>query len=683
MAFAKQEILHGIRNGEFVPYFQPIVELRSGILEGFEILARWNHPTGGLVPPVEFIPLIEQHGLMNDLSASILTQAFTAAQAVPSTISFSANVSPWQLHDRTLPALFTRIAKETSFDLRRLTVELTESALMDDLTLAGSIAADFKALGMRLSLDDFGTGYSSLLHLQALPFDELKVDISFVRSMVESRESRKITAAVISLGQSLGLRTVGEGIDSHRQVELLTGQGCNLGQGWLYGRPVPADRVAEILAQPVLGGLPAVTRSAEAVSSERGLQAGSSDRLSQLRAIYDAAPVGLCFLDCNLRHVNINQCLADMNGLPIEAHLGRAFSEILPGIYPLVESYLHRALKGEATLGVEIVMPPSSEGSPPPTVLTSFQPAHDETGEVIGISISLVDITLMKQNETALRDIAEHYRNTVELSPHIPWVADAAGRVLSISSRWQSFSGLTLEQSAGDGWLRHVDDCDIEEARRHWVASIQTGTPMDMEFRLRGADGFKHWMRTRSTPYRDDAGNITRWYGSIECVDDQKQLIDTLSQSEAMLRSVFNAAPAGLVLVEAAGGTVLNANPRAQTILGCNLSTGSLWTGFPWQLFDTAGNLVPILDLPLSRAIRLGESSNAVELRVCRSDHTDIWISATAAPVLSKEGAIVGGVLAVMEIDMVRREQIARSTRPARPKKPTAFHMLRKPKRAA
>jgi len=680
MAFAKNEIRHAIENREFVPYFQPLVDLRSGTLEGFEILARWHHPTCGLVPPPEFIPLIERHGLMNEFMSCILTQAFTAAQSIPTTIGFSANVSPLQLHDRSLPALFLSLAADAAFDLRRLTVEVTESALLDDLSLAGAVAADLKSLGMRLSLDDFGTGYSSLLHLQALPFDELKIDMSFVRSMVESRDSRKITAAVISLGQSLGLRTVGEGIENPRQAELLTWQGCHIGQGWLYSKAVPAADLPELLVQQFPGAISVASGLSEApVSSTIGLEANPVDRLSQLRAIYNGAPVGLCFLDRDLRHVNINQQLADFNGLPIEAHLGRTVAELFPETFLHAEPYLRRALAGEATLAVEMTHIGAIEGSPALTLLTSYQPARDEADEVVGISISLVDITAIKQSEIALRNTSEHYKNTVDLSPNIPWVADATGKVLSISSRWQTVTGLTLEQSSGDGWLSTVDPRDVEQARVHWSEAIRTGQCMDMEFRIFGADKVWHWMRTRSTPYRDASGNITRWYGSIEFIDDQKQILQTLKESESMLRSVFDTAPAGLVQLDHAG-IVTNANPRAQQILGCRIPHGSTWNAFPWKLFNRAGILVPVADLPLSRAIRLGESSTAVELKVRRPDHSDLWISATAAPVFSEQGKIVGGILAMMDLDVSRHGQGGGPQKPLAPSRAISkVHILPPP----
>jgi len=257
MGLLKQELERALEAGEFIPNFQPLVDLRSGRLEGFEILARWQHPVLGLLMPSDFVPIIERYSLAIELTSCILEQAFVAMRPLPVHLGLSINAAPEQFRDRYLSHTISTLATQAGFDLHRLTVELTESALVDDLPLAGAIAADLKALGMRLALDDFGTGYSSLLHLQALPFDEIKVDRSFVSSMVESGQSRKIVAAVVSLGQSLGLRTVAEGIEHIEQSDLLTLQGCDIGQGWLYGKPACAEDLPSLAAQQVLKPAPA------------------------------------------------------------------------------------------------------------------------------------------------------------------------------------------------------------------------------------------------------------------------------------------------------------------------------------------------------------------------------------------------------------------------------------------
>jgi len=390
MSWIEQEVTGALDRGEFVPYFQPLVEIRTGRIEGFEVLARWNHPTRGLVAPDRFIPII------------------------PDAIGFSVNISPTQLHDRSLPSLVSCMAKHAKFDLHRLTVEVTESALLDDLTLAGEVAADLKSHGIKLALDDFGTGYSSLLHLQAFPFDEIKVDGSFVRTMVQSRQSRKITAAVINLGQSLGLRTIAEGVEETSQAELLIWQGCNLAQGWLYGRPEPAERLLEVLAkpQPVIDPSASTSRGvSEAVAT---MNARPVDRVSHLRAIYDGAPVGLCLLDDGLRFISLNSRFAEIDGLTIDAHLGRNVEDVCPELYAQMECYLRRALLGEAISSIEIENLAQVSGAPMATLLASFQPARDEAGEVIGVSVSVTDMTELKQKEEALRATEQQSRVTME-----------------------------------------------------------------------------------------------------------------------------------------------------------------------------------------------------------------------------------------------------------------------------
>jgi EAL domain-containing protein (putative c-di-GMP-specific phosphodiesterase class I) len=152
-------------------------------------------------------------------------------------VSLACNVSPAQLRDRGLPALVRPALAESGLPAHRLELELTESALVDDIGLAREVLAGLKALGVRLSLDDFGTGYSGLRHLQALRFDKIKIDAGFVRAMADDPESRKIVAAVVGLGHSLGLPTVAEGVETPEAAAVLRGLGCDVAQGWLFGRP--------------------------------------------------------------------------------------------------------------------------------------------------------------------------------------------------------------------------------------------------------------------------------------------------------------------------------------------------------------------------------------------------------------------------------------------------------------
>ena len=226
------DLCRAIDNHEIVPWFQPIVDLRTGLLSGFEVLARWHHPQRGMVLPAEFIPLAERTALIGPLMDLLLAQAFEAAAAFPEHLTLSVNISPLQLRDRFLPEQMLRAVERGGFSFQKLIVEITESALVPNLDLGARIAKDLKVLGAQLALDDFGTGYSCLRHLQALPFDRIKIDASFVQSMTSQRDSRKIVAAVVGLGLSLGLETVGEGIEEKEHADRLFSLGCDLGQGW-------------------------------------------------------------------------------------------------------------------------------------------------------------------------------------------------------------------------------------------------------------------------------------------------------------------------------------------------------------------------------------------------------------------------------------------------------------------
>jgi diguanylate cyclase (GGDEF)-like protein len=245
-AALEAELREAIARDELVPYFQPLVDLGSGRLTGFELLARWPHKARGMVSPGEFVPVAEQCGMIGAMTERLLLRGCRAAVTWPGDIALSVNLSPRQVFDRTLVDMIRNALRQTGLPPHRLDLELTESALVGDLAAARNVLAELKALGVRLSLDDFGTGYSSLAHLQALPFDKLKIDAGFVRAMAGDADSRKIVAAVVGLGHSLGLPTVAEGVETEAQLETLRQLGCDVGQGWLFGAATPEAKAAEI-----------------------------------------------------------------------------------------------------------------------------------------------------------------------------------------------------------------------------------------------------------------------------------------------------------------------------------------------------------------------------------------------------------------------------------------------------
>ncbi|GGG98794.1 EAL domain-containing protein [Silvibacterium dinghuense] len=534
MRVGADELRRGLQCDEFEPFFQPIVTLCTGELAGFEILARWRHPEHGILLPDHFIALAEQDGTIGSLTGILLARAFAIAGSLPPHLRLSVNISPHQLHDFLLPPQIESLAGSFRFPLSRLVIEITESAFFDNLEHARAVTLELKKLGCRIALDDFGTGYSSLLHLQALPFDELKIDRSFVHSMTKHRESRKIVSAVIGLGQSLGLATIAEGVSTPEEAGLLLGLGCEAGQGWLFGKPVPADQLPALVQTPPQP----IPRQSRNLSQEIFSSTLPSHRLAQLQALYEGAPVGLAFLDRNFRYIALNQQLASFHDNPLESYIGRTVAEMVPDIYPLIHPYLCRCLTGEAISGIEIICP-ARETRPETAFFVSYVPVYDEAHEVIGISVSVVDITERRRMEAALRESEDHYRHMVELNPQIPWVLDPQGMAVSIGPRWSELTGSTEEESLGRGFMQYVHPEDQQLLENTIARCFPIGEPVDVQFRARTRSGGWRWLRSRGSPRRDKQGNIVCWYGSTDDIDDLKRTEDALRRSEAHLQAVM------------------------------------------------------------------------------------------------------------------------------------------------
>jgi len=239
----------GVPAGEFVPFYEKQVDLASGELVGFEMLARWKSEKFGGIGPELFIPVAEEIGVIGALSESVIAQALRDARGWNPKLSLSVNISPVQLRDPWFAQKLLRMLVEANFPANRLEVEITESCLHEDMGLVRSLISSLKNQGIKISLDDFGTGYSSLAQLQSLPFDSIKIDRSFVSNLTTSMESATIVEAITSLGRGLGLPITAEGIESPEVLEQLQSLGRFKGQGYLYGKPQSAAETADQLAQ--------------------------------------------------------------------------------------------------------------------------------------------------------------------------------------------------------------------------------------------------------------------------------------------------------------------------------------------------------------------------------------------------------------------------------------------------
>lgn len=247
----EESLRSALERGEFVLHYQPKVNLKTGRITGAEALIRWDHPTRGMMSPAKFIPIAEESGLIRPIGQWVLEEACQQARSwaesgLPA-MSMAVNVSAAELQEETYVKRLYATMKQTGINPRCLELELTESVLMKHAYSAAVILQAFRKSGVQVALDDFGTGYSSLSYLRDFPIDVLKIDQSFVSEVTSSGSDTRIVTAVIGMARSLGLRVVGEGVETREQLEFLRAHECDEAQGYYFSRPVPPPAFAELL----------------------------------------------------------------------------------------------------------------------------------------------------------------------------------------------------------------------------------------------------------------------------------------------------------------------------------------------------------------------------------------------------------------------------------------------------
>ena len=243
-ASLSEQLHRGIMRGELRVHYQPKVVISPGLVVGCEALVRWQHPERGLLLPGDFLPAAEEHGLMGQLTDWVLNEALRQAAAWRDAgfdLDIAVNVPADRLQELGLPATIERLLALHRVEASRLTLEVTEAAAMRGLTRAVDVLARLRLMKVSLSIDDFGTGHSSIVKLRQLPFNELKIDRSFVQDMRTEVEARALVETMIAMGQNLGMATVAEGIESAADLDLLPTLGCELGQGYYLARPMPPE----------------------------------------------------------------------------------------------------------------------------------------------------------------------------------------------------------------------------------------------------------------------------------------------------------------------------------------------------------------------------------------------------------------------------------------------------------
>jgi EAL domain-containing protein (putative c-di-GMP-specific phosphodiesterase class I) len=239
-----------LEKGELRLVYQPCVDASSEAVTGFEALIRWDHPEHGPVSPVEFIPLAEEIGLINEIGEWVLRTACAEAAKWPANITVAVNLSPIQFKSHALPTIVRMVLSETDLAAKRLELEITEGVFLSNDDHVHDMIDSLKAIGLKLALDDFGTGYSSLSYLQRVPFDKIKIDRSFVTGATDpASRNAALIRAMVSLASDLQMQTTAEGVETQEELALVRNLGCSLIQGYIFGRPMPPEEARELAAK--------------------------------------------------------------------------------------------------------------------------------------------------------------------------------------------------------------------------------------------------------------------------------------------------------------------------------------------------------------------------------------------------------------------------------------------------
>jgi predicted signal transduction protein with EAL and GGDEF domain len=236
-----------IQNDVLRPHYQPLIDLSTGHITGFEALVRWPDPERGMISPAEFIPVAEDTGLISAVGGLMLRRACMDAATWPDAVRVAVNLSPLQFRAGNLLSTVMDVLKQSGLPAKRLELEITETLLLEKSDEVLATLHALRALGVRISMDDFGTGYSSLSYLRSFPFDKIKIDQSFVRGLGGNRDAQAIVRSIISLGIGLGVTITAEGVETEAELSCLRAEGCHEGQGFLFSRARPNAEIVELL----------------------------------------------------------------------------------------------------------------------------------------------------------------------------------------------------------------------------------------------------------------------------------------------------------------------------------------------------------------------------------------------------------------------------------------------------
>ncbi|CAK9884320.1 MAG: putative signaling protein [Candidatus Erwinia impunctatus] len=316
---SREKLSVAIGKGEFIPFFQPIVSLSDQRIVGFELLARYRDEDDIIVRPDTFMAEITKFDLFDEMMISIIYQTSDFIKLWPHDLFVSVNVSPIQLKNNNVVQIIKEFIDEIKLTPKRLKIEITETALINDMVSARKNMNELASMGCLICMDDFGTGFSSLTWLSELPIETIKIDMSFIRTMLQKKLSRKIVTSIVGLGQNLGIEVVAEGIENEYEADMLREIGCQFAQGYFFGKPMPGPDTLTIL-------------SSDSIKSLHGKLGRMSvdQRAWQMSSMYDAPNLSICFIDKNMFIVDVSETFTKRVNFNKQDLLNKHIYEVFP-----------------------------------------------------------------------------------------------------------------------------------------------------------------------------------------------------------------------------------------------------------------------------------------------------------------------------------------------------------------
>ena len=588
---------------EIVLHYQPKVSVASGEVVGVEALARWQHPTRGLLFPDSFIAAAEHTGLIGPFTSYVLDAALTQARiwadkGLP--MSVAVNLSGHNLLDEHLPTEVAELLATHGVPASLLELEVTESAIMLDPLRARRLLQNLSDLGIRLSIDDFGAGYTSLSQLKTLPIDELKIDRSFVMTMSSDARDALIVRSVVELGQNLGLNIVAEGVETAEALATLRGFGCDIAQGYFIARPAPVESFdawlkARTSSAPVPIAVTPSRRPSDAVFTERDLSEATSAaaalRASEERfhALFTLAPIGITEARADGAIVAMNPHACTMLGYELDDVIGRSVTMFIDPEDRDDQAQSLAALPTTGAYSARRIF--RRKDGTAVTVLISVGLVRHASGAVhrmVGMMVDVSELVAAEQTlaanvialaaqESELRESAAFQNAVLAASPDLIFVADC------VTNRNVWSSGNLIDFGYTDRQLRDLSDNAIDahvhpddrcRVREQNVAAqaLPNGEVVRIRHRHRIEDDTYRWFSRSVTPFtRDAAGRVTQILGIASDVTDLVEAEQRLA--DAALHDPLTGLPNHALLTDRLTKTLARSSRSGHqlAVLSCNL----------------------------------------------------------------------------------------------------------------